>query len=59
MKLIYQADNSNRTAVFSDGLRVLSGVGKRCVVYTQVENEACKTSNGVSPFKLRCGFTVL
>ncbi|EER56435.1 hypothetical protein NEIFL0001_0298 [Neisseria flavescens SK114] len=34
MKLIYQADNSNRTAVFSDGLRVLSGVGKRCVVYT-------------------------
>ena len=37
MKLIYQADNSNRTAVFSDGLRVLSGVGKRCVVYTQVE----------------------
>ena len=24
----------------------------------QVESEACKTSNGVSPFKLRCGFTV-
>lgn len=29
MELMYQADNSNRIAVFSDGLRFLSGFGNR------------------------------
>ena len=39
-------------------LVILCRKSSRCL-HHRFENEACKTSNDVSPFKLQCGFTVL